>query len=87
VTWLLFASGVVGGTGLGVGIASWMRVREDGDPLAPGTRLSQARGCLCSRRRNWGGVREALTGRAVLTVGCPVLAHHPAARERMYSGE
>lgn len=81
----LFVVGWVGLSGTVFGVAAVCRARGVRDPLGPGTRGARRAGCACSVWRNWFGWREAFTDSSVLARRCPVIAHHPDVRRRMYS--
>lgn len=82
---VLFFAGWAGLSVIVVAVAVAVRARQNFDALGPGTRRSVRRGCLCSRRANLGGWREAVTGTSILARRCPVIAHHAPARARMYN--
>lgn len=75
-----------GGLGLLVALAVLAaRAWSNFDPIGPGSPGAARLGCTCSRWSNWGGLREAVTGRATLARHCPVMAHWPEVRRRMYN--
>lgn len=62
-----------------------VRARRGSSDLSPGSKAARRLGCVCSRRRNLWGHREALSGVCEVTAGCPVLMHHPDRRRAMYN--
>ena len=81
---LLFLVGLVVAPGVtAIGVAATRLCRTASD-LSPGSRRARAVGCVCSRGRNFWGLREALRGTCEVTLGCPVFQHHPEARPGMY---
>lgn len=81
---VLFLIGLVGCSAVVVVVTGIARGVREKDTCAPASRYARKRGCTCVRMRNWFGWREAVTGRAVLARGCPVISHHPVMRTRMF---
>jgi hypothetical protein len=78
---------LLGWLGLSFGVLAVvvvLRARHEVDPMGPGTRRAKRCGCTCSLWKNCFGWREAVTGTSYLARGCPVMAHHPEVRRRMF---